>query len=135
MEASKQILPDLLAPGLDVIFVGAAPSHSSAQVGHYYAGPTNKFWRLLSQASFTPRQLRSEEDTEVLRYGIGLTGIYRNLATSANHLLPVPTPEIRVALNAKLRRYAPRFVCYNGKDVYQLSTGRVCTDWGEQAET
>ena len=43
------ILPDYLAPDLDVVFVGAAPSLSSEQVGHYYAGPTNKFWRLLHQ--------------------------------------------------------------------------------------
>ena len=37
------ILPDYLAPGLDVVFAGAAPSLSSEQVGHYYAGPTNNF--------------------------------------------------------------------------------------------
>lgn len=128
-------MPDILAPGLDVIFVGAAPSHSSAQVGHYYAGPTNKFWLLLSQAGFTPRQLRPEEDAEVLHYGIGLTGIYKNVATSANHLLPTPTEQQRAELSAKLLRLSPRFLCYNGKDVYHLATGRLCTDWGEQAET
>jgi len=131
---TADILPDLLTLGLDVIFVGAAPSRSSADIGHYYAGPTNKFWRLLSQAGFTPRLLRSEEDAEVLRYGVGLTGIYKHLSTSANHLLPAPTAELRAALYAKLLRYAPRFVCYNGKDVYQLATGRICTDWGELEE-
>ncbi|HLV80138.1 MAG TPA: mismatch-specific DNA-glycosylase [Chthonomonadaceae bacterium] len=131
---SKTILPDILAPGLDVIFVGAAPSHSSAQIGHFYAGPTNKFWLLLAQAGFTPRKLESFEDSEVLRYGIGLTGIYLNLATSANHLLPEPTPEQRRNLEKKLRAYAPRFICFNGKDVYKLATGRVCMDWGEQEE-
>jgi TDG/mug DNA glycosylase family protein len=133
-ERSEPILPDILAPGLDVIFVGAAPSHSSADIGHYYAGPTNKFWLLLCQAEFTPRLLRSEEDAEVLRFGVGLTGIYKHIATSANHLLPAPTEALRAALRDKLLRYGPSFVCYNGKDVYQLATGRVCTDWGEQEE-
>ena len=128
------ILPDILAPHLDVIFVGAAPSHSSAEIGHFYAGPTNKFWLLLAQAGFTPRQLAAHEDAEALRYGIGLTGIYLNLSTSANHLLPKPTPEQQAALEKKLRAYAPRFICFNGKDVYQMATGRVCTDWGEQEE-
>lgn len=133
--APRSILPDILAPDLDVIFVGAAPSHASAQIGHFYAGPTNKFWLLLELAGFTPRRLAPHEDTEALRYGIGLTGIFLHLVTSANHLLPTPTPELRAALQDKLMRFAPRFVCYNGKDVYQMSTGRVCTDWGEQSET
>lgn len=128
------LVPDILAENLDVIFVGAAPSHSSADVGHYYAGPTNKFWLLLSQAGFTPRRLRPEEDAEVIRYGIGLTGIFKHLATSANHLLPRPSEERRADLRAKLLRCAPRFVCYNGKDVFHMCTGKVCTDWGEQPE-
>jgi TDG/mug DNA glycosylase family protein len=132
--ASEPILPDILAPGLDVIFVGAAPSHSSADIGHYYAGPTNKFWLMLYQAGFTPRLYRSEEDADVLRCGVGLTGIYKHLSTSANHLLPTPTEQLRAALREKLLHYAPRIVCYNGKDVYQLATGRVCMDWGEQEE-
>ncbi len=75
-------LPDILAPGLDVIFVGAAASHNSARAGHWYAGPTNKFWLLLAQSGFTPRQLRPEEDIEVLQYGLGLTCVFPHSATS-----------------------------------------------------
>src|SRR5581483_532927 len=80
------------------------------------------------------RQLRAEEDQEVVRYGIGLTGIHKYLSTSANHLLPPPTTQQRADLVAKLQFYAPRFVCFNGKDVYQMATERLCTDWGEQEE-
>jgi TDG/mug DNA glycosylase family protein len=128
------ILPDLLAPGLDVIFVGAAASHSAAAVGHYYAGPTNKFWLLLYQAGFTPRRLRAEEDAEVLRYGIGITDIFKHTSSSGNHLLPPSTEAQRERLLANLLANAPRFICYNGKDVYKMATGRVCPDWGEQDE-
>jgi TDG/mug DNA glycosylase family protein len=127
-------LPDILAPDLDVIFVGAAASHNSARAGHWYAGPTNKFWLLLSQSGFTPRKLRPEEDGDVLQFGLGLTCIFPHLATSANHLLPTPTADRRRALHEKLLRFQPRFLCFNGKDVYQMSTGRLCTDWGEQEE-
>jgi TDG/mug DNA glycosylase family protein len=126
------ILPDYLAPGLDVVFVGAAPSLSSEQIGHYYAGPTNKFWRLLHEAGFTPRLLHSEEDADVLRYRIGLTGLYKHTSTSAVHLLPPPTDSQRRELERKITTYAPRVVCFNGKDVYRLATGRVCVEWGEQ---
>src|SRR5689334_2112333 len=82
------LLSDILAPDLNVIFVGAAPSLHSARAGHWYAGPTNKFWLLLHQAGFTPRQLLPEEDEELLRYRLGLTCIHPHLSSSANHLLP-----------------------------------------------
>ena len=131
---TEPVLPDVLAPGLDVIFVGAAASLSAAAIRHYYAGPTNKFWLLLHQAGFTPRRLRAEEDREALRYGIGLTDLYKHSSSSGNHLLPPPTQVLRDRLHAKLIAHAPRFVCYNGKDVYKMVTGRLCLEWGEQDE-
>ncbi len=134
-DITTHLLPDILAPNLDVIFVGAAPSHWSAREGHYYAGPTNKFWLLLYQSGFTPRQLLPEEDVQVLKYGIGLTGIYKNISSSANHLLPVPTPELRLQLQEKLLGLNPRILCFNGKDVYHLCIGRICMDWGLQEES
>jgi double-stranded uracil-DNA glycosylase len=132
-EERAPLLPDLLATGLDIIFVGAAPSHWSADIGHYYAGPTNRFWLTLYKSGFTPRLLLPEEDTQILQYGIGLTGIYRQLSTSANHLLPTPTGERRARLREKLRELSPKYICYNGKDAYRLCTGKTWTDWGEQA--
>jgi TDG/mug DNA glycosylase family protein len=131
---AEPVLPDVLAPGLDVIFVGAAASLSAAAIRHYYAGPTNKFWLLLYQAGFTPRRLRAEEDAEALQYGIGLTDLYKHASSSGNHLLPPPTKVLRDRLRAKLLANAPRFVCFNGKDVYKMVTGRICVDWGEQDE-
>src|SRR5438034_6603430 len=89
------LLPDILAVGLDVIFVGAAPSLCAAQTGHYYAGGRNRFWQLLYQAGFTPRQLDASEDASVLEHGIGLTAILPGLISTSNALLPVPTDEER----------------------------------------
>ena len=37
-------LPDYLAPGLKVVFVGFNPGETSARRGHYYAYPGNRFW-------------------------------------------------------------------------------------------
>ena len=128
----RPLLPDILTAGLKVIFVGAAASPRSARSGHWYAGPTNKFYLLLYQAGFTPRQLNAEEDVELLRYGIGLTCIHPYVSSSANHLLPPPTEALRTALAEKLQLYAPHIICYNGKDVYRMATGHNCSDWGEQ---
>ncbi|CEK19549.1 G/U mismatch-specific uracil-DNA glycosylase [Chthonomonas calidirosea] len=134
MEERAPLLPDILVPGLDVVFVGAAPSFWAAQVGHYYAGPRNRFWQLLYHAGFTPRLLQPEEDVTLPAYGIGLVALFTHIASNANHLLPEPSSLQREQLIERLIAAAPRWVCYNGKDVYRMVTGRECRRWGEQKE-
>jgi TDG/mug DNA glycosylase family protein len=124
------LLPEILAPDLDVIFVGAAPSVAAATTGHYYAGSRNRFWLLLHQSGFTPRQLMPEEDSELLGLGVGLTGIMRSHISTSNDLLPPPTDEERATLFDCLRRHAPRIVCYNGRDVYRMCHEEDPRRWG-----
>ena len=50
-----QTLPDLLAPGLDLVFVGINPGERSAELGHYYANPGNGFWPALSASPLVAR--------------------------------------------------------------------------------
>src|SRR5215475_6627174 len=66
-------LPDLLAPNLRVIFVGTAAGRRSAELGHYYAGRGNRFWRTLHEMGLTPRLFEPREFRELLPLGIGLT--------------------------------------------------------------
>src|SRR3546814_13773735 len=54
------VLPDVLAPGLRLVFCGSAAGRKSAELGAYYAGPGNKFWPTLYEIGLTPRH-RSEE--------------------------------------------------------------------------
>lgn len=67
------ILPDVLAPGLKVWFVGTAAGPKSAAVGAYYAHGGNRFWRALHEAGITPRRLAPHEYPNVLELGVGLT--------------------------------------------------------------
>jgi mismatch-specific thymine-DNA glycosylase len=128
-EAAASLLPALLRPGLEVVFIGAAASLHSARAGHWYAGP-NRFYLLLYQAGFTPRRLEPEEDGLLPEFGIGVACLYPRLASSANHLLPEPTADRRDALLASLREAAPRVLCYNGKDVYRMCHGVDAPRWG-----
>lgn len=125
-------LPDLIAPDLALLFVGYNPSVHSARRGHYYAGPGNQFWRLLALAGLTPRVLTPEEDQTLLALGIGITD-----------LCPIPTPGIddlpravaeagRGPLAAKIARYRPRIVSFNGKATFARFFGRPPIDWGIQ---
>ncbi len=128
-------LPDYLRDGLDVVFVGAAASLWSAGAGHYYAGPNNRFYLLLHRANFTGYQYQPNEDYKLLEVGIGLTGLLKNVASSANHLLPPATHLQKSELERKLRCCKPRWICYNGRDVYQMVHGEPSCGWGEQEPT
>jgi TDG/mug DNA glycosylase family protein len=124
------LLPTILAHGLDVVFVGAAPSPAAAASGHYYAGGRNRFWLLLQQSGFTPRLLDACEDNQVPRYGIGLTAILPALISTDNSLLPAPDAAQRTSLMDRLAHYAPQVVCYNGRDVYRMCHGVDAPRWG-----
>ena len=69
------ILPDVLAPGLRVVFCGTAAGAVSAARGCYYAHPQNKFWRTLYAVGLTPRLLDPTEYAALPRFGVGLTDI------------------------------------------------------------
>jgi double-stranded uracil-DNA glycosylase len=63
---SEQSLPDLLEPGLSLIFCGINPGMRAASTGHHFAGRGNRFWRVMHLAGFTPEQIRPEDDHTVL---------------------------------------------------------------------
>src|SRR5678816_3537590 len=66
-------VPDVLAPGLTVVFCGINPGRVSAAAGAHFANPRNDFWRLLHDAGFTPRLYEPHEQFELLELGLGVT--------------------------------------------------------------
>src|SRR3954470_10925854 len=66
-------VPDVLAPDLDVVFVGINPGRVSAAAAAHFANPRNDFWRLLHAAGFTSRLYAPEEQFDVIGEGVGLT--------------------------------------------------------------
>ena len=73
--AAAHVLPDVLAPGLSIVFCGTAPGHVSAARGAYYAHPQNRFWRSLHEVGLTPNLLRPEDYALMPGFGLGLTDI------------------------------------------------------------
>ncbi|WP_233843932.1 mismatch-specific DNA-glycosylase [Dyella sp. 2HG41-7] len=74
-KSPASILPDVLQPGLRLVFCGTAAGKRSAQEGAYYAHPGNMFWRALFQAGLTPRLLSPQEFPLLPTFGIGLTDL------------------------------------------------------------
>lgn len=125
------ILPDVIEPGLRVVFSGTAVGTKSAQAGAYYAGPGNSFWATLHEIGLTPRQLRPSEYAELRRYGIGLTDICK---VSSGSDREVGTGEFDVQrLLATLKQHAPEWIAFNGKKTAKAALGRP-VEYGPQPE-
>ncbi len=107
------ILPDLLAPGLDLVICGTAAGAISAARGAYYANPGNRFWGVLAQTGLTPRRFRPEEFPGLTALGIGLTDVCKS-ASGQDDALPRHGFD-RARLAASMKRYRPGLLAFNGK--------------------
>ena len=79
-------IPDVVAPGLRVLFAGINPGLYSAATGQHFARPGNRFWPALHQSGFTPRQLRPYEQRQLLESGLGITNIVARATARADEL-------------------------------------------------
>ena len=116
------ILPDLLAPGLDIVFCGTAVGAESARRRAYYAGPGNAFWPALARVGLTPRQLAPEEYAQLLTFGIGLTDLAKHVSGNDDILAHADFDGAR--LRALIERYQPKLLAFTGKRAAQQFVGR-----------
>ena len=84
--ARGQTIPDLVAPGLRVLFAGINPSLYSAATGHHFARPGNRFWPALHRSGFTSRQLRPDEQPLLPGLGLGITNVVARATARADEL-------------------------------------------------
>jgi TDG/mug DNA glycosylase family protein len=129
--AAGHILPDVLRPGLALVFCGTAAGLRSAAEGAYYAHPGNLFWRALHEAGLTPRRLRPQDFPTLPDYGIGLTDLAKRHAGNDADL-PRGAFDL-AALRAKIERHAPRLLAFTSKNAARAWLGRV-PDYGLQEE-
>jgi double-stranded uracil-DNA glycosylase len=129
------ILPDLLRPGLCLVFCGTAAGTVSAARGHYYAHPQNKFWRTLHDVGLTPRLLAPAEFPTLLDWGMGLTDLAKHVS-GMDRQLPRDSLGSRAGADLRLRIEAagPRILAFTS-----LTAGRRYlkrnVGFGEQPET
>jgi TDG/mug DNA glycosylase family protein len=116
-------LPDILAPGLALVFLGSNPSIRASETGHYYAHPGNRFYPLLFEVGLTPRRLMPEEDALLPTFGIGLTDLHPRPSRRADEVPDAAYRAGRERIAVLLARYQPRWLCCNGARVYQNLTG------------
>ena len=147
-DAPVPTLPDLIVTGLDVLFVGINPSIYSAQRGHYFARPGNRFWPCLSRsvlsraarAGLGVEVLAPEHDRALLAYGIGFTDAVKRPTAKASDLRPGELAGGVAQLIEKVERYRPRITCFHGvtgyRSVHETRAGKTASiELGLQSAT
>jgi TDG/mug DNA glycosylase family protein len=132
--AINRRVPDVIAPGLRVLFVGINPGLYTAAVGHHFARPGNRFWPTLHRAGFTPRQLHPSEERELLALGHGITNLVARPSLAAHELTRDELVAGGRRLVAKVKRYEPRWVAVIGVTAYRVAFGRPDAPLGPQRE-
>jgi len=115
-------LPDQLQDGLRLVFVGTAASQRSADLGHYYAHPGNRFWRTIHEVGITPRRYEPHEFRTLLKIGIGFTDLCKSGSGMDHQALafPIDIPAFR----EKIRQYRPIAIAFTSKKAASLFYGR-----------
>ena len=128
-------IPDVIAPGLDVLFCGINPGLYSGATGNHFARPGNRFWPALHLGGFTPRQLHPSEKEDLLALRLGITNVVARTTARADELTPEEIVAGGRSLRAKVRKYAPRYLAVLGLGSYRVAFGAKHATVGPQSET
>jgi double-stranded uracil-DNA glycosylase len=112
-------VPDVLGPGLDVVFCGINPGFVSAAAAAHFANPRNDFWRLLHEAGFTSRLYQPAEQFEVLKEGIGLTNAAPRTTRGSGDLRRVDFAGAAERLERLATELRPGWIAFVGKEAYR----------------
>lgn len=130
-----QSLPDVMRPGLKVLFCGINPGLMSAQTGHHFARPGNRFWPALHLSGFTPRQLKPAEQRELLQYGLGITNVVDKPSARADELTRAELVAGGEQLVAKVRDVQPEWLAVLGVTAYRDAFAERTAAIGKQDRT
>ena len=112
-------LRDRIGPNLRVLFVGINPGMRSAAVGHHFAGPSNRFWKLLQESGLVPEPVTWSDDERLPGWGFGITNLVARATPGIGDLHASELLAGRRALEAKVRRYRPAIAALVGVTIYR----------------
>ena len=127
-------IPDLVGPGLHILFCGINPGRLSGELGLHFARPGNRFWKLLHAGGFTDRVLLPSEQAMLPGMGIGITNLVRRTTAAASELM---NEELRAGardLDTKALSLRPQFIAVLGLQAYRTAFRRPRAAVGEQPE-
>ncbi|MDQ2665811.1 MAG: G/U mismatch-specific DNA glycosylase [Gemmatimonadota bacterium] len=132
--AAGRPIPDIIAPGLDILFCGVNPGLYSAATGRHFARPGNRFWPALHMAGFTRRLLAPHENHEILEEGYGITSLVHRATATAREVLPAELVTGGRRLVRTARTYRPRWIAVFGVGAYRIAFDNLRARVGPQQE-
>lgn len=133
--AAGKTIADVIAPALDVLFVGINPGLYSAAIGHHFGRPGNRFWPTLFASGFTPRLLSPYDEEQLLPLKLGITNVVARASARADELADDELVAGGRTLHAKVKRFAPRYVAVLGVTAYRVAFARRGAVTGLQPDT
>lgn len=127
-------MPDVIGPGLAVLFCGINPGLWSGAIGDHFAHPGNRFWKAIAAAGFTDEVLRPEEETRLLESGVGITNLVAVTTRTAKELTRQQLQAGALALETNVKRYGPAAIVFLGIAAYREGFGRPKAQIGLQME-
>ena len=121
-------LTDRIAPGVRVLFVGINPGVRSAETGHHFAGPSNRFWKLLLESGLVPEPLTYEDDGRLPEFGFGITNIIARPTPGIDALKPAEYVAGWKVLERKIEKFRPRVLALVGVTVYRAVLPLLAAD-------
>ncbi|WP_262104303.1 mismatch-specific DNA-glycosylase [Arthrobacter sp. Marseille-P9274] len=134
-------VPDLLGPGLRLLFVGINPGLWSAATGTHFARPGNRFYPALAAAGITDHLIDAgsgmadADRGQLVARGVGITNIVARATARADELAAAELRDGADRLAAKVGSLGPRVVAVAGITAYRVGFGRPKARLGRQPET
>lgn len=121
-------LTDRIAPGVRVLFVGINPGVRSAQTGHHFAGPSNRFWKLLYESALVPEPITWVDDVRLPEFGFGITNLVARPSPGIDVLKPMEYVEGWRVLERKVERFRPEVLALVGVTLYRAILPLIGTE-------
>jgi len=117
-------LRDVIRPPVRVLLVGINPGVKSSQLGHHFAGPSNRFWRLLYESRLVPEPIGFADDGRLSEWGFGMTNLISRPTPGIDTLRPEEYVAGARTLRRKIRRVKPEVVAFVGVTLFRSVFGR-----------
>lgn len=133
--AVNETVPDLVRPGLRVLFCGINPGLYTTAIGHHFGRPGNRFWPALYGAGFTNRLLQPWEERELLDAGLGITNVVPRTTATAAELSADDYAAGGKRLTALVEKNQPKVLAVLGVGAYRAAFSQKTASLGLQHET
>ena len=134
-------VPDLVGPGVRLLFVGINPGLWTAATRTHFAHPGNRFYPALLAAGIIDQPIdrgvgmSDEERNRLVERGIGITNIVHRATSKASELTAAELRAGGEQLRALVRSRSPEVVAVAGITAYRTAFGIPSATMGEQPES